>query len=183
MRRSICKWVLTHCFHLEDCTRNPWPTKCIIALAPHTSNWDFIIGMLFLWSHRQQANFLMKSEWFFWPMGILMRYLGGIPVRRSKNTSMTDQLAARAAEMPVFHLCITPEGTRRPTTEWKHGFFYIAQKAQIPVVVYALDFKTRRILEGDTFVPSADMKAEDAIARMKEFYRGMEGKKPGKFIV
>ena len=72
------------------------PEKYIICIAPHTSNWDFIIGQLYAGAESISCNFLMKKEWFFWPMGIMMRKLGGIPVWRSKHTSMTDNLAQTA---------------------------------------------------------------------------------------
>ena len=76
--------------------------KCIIALAPHTSNLDFLIGILYSRAEGIRSNFLMKKEWFFWPMGVLMRKLGGIPVHRSKKMSLTDQLAKFAIESKSF---------------------------------------------------------------------------------
>ena len=97
----------------------PFPAKYIIALAPHTSNWDFIIGMLFCRAKNFNCNFLMKKEWFFWPLGKLMHKLGGIPVYRSKKTGLTDIVAEKAKEMDTFRLCITPEGTRKANKEWK----------------------------------------------------------------
>ena len=77
----------------------PFPKKYIIALAPHTSNMDFIIGMLYCHAKGFTCNFLMKKEWFFWPLGILMRKLGGIPVYRNKKQGMTDIAAQKALEM------------------------------------------------------------------------------------
>ena len=70
-----------------------------------------------------KCRFMMKKFWFFWPLGYLMRALGGIPVERSKKMSLTDQMAQQALEHEEFHLCITPEGTRKPVTEWKKGFY------------------------------------------------------------
>ncbi|MCF0188415.1 MAG: 1-acyl-sn-glycerol-3-phosphate acyltransferase [Bacteroidaceae bacterium] len=183
MKKSICHWLLYRWFGFKETPYKPWPKKCVIALAPHTSNWDFIIGVLFMWSHREQCNFLMKKEWFFWPMGIFMRHVGGIPVYREKNRSMTDQLAERAKEMEQFHLCITPEGTRRATTEWKKGFFYIAQKAGIPILVYGLDFSRKLIIDGEWIYPTAETDADETLDRMKQFYKDMKGKKPEKFAI
>lgn len=88
------------------------PDKYIICLAPHTSNWDFLIGQLYSGAEGIDSNFLMKKEWFFWPLGPIFRKLGGIPVWRSKKTSMTDNMAEAARQAKTFHLCITPEGTR-----------------------------------------------------------------------
>lgn len=137
-----------------------------------------------MWGYGVKANFLMKSFWFFWPLGCFMRAIGGIPVYRSKKgMSMTDQLAKRALEAKEFHLCITPEGTRSATTEWRKGFFYIAQKAGIPILPYGLDFGKRLITSGEPFVPTADMTPEQALAKMKSFYKGMQGKYPEKFTI
>ena len=88
------------------------PDKCVIVIAPHTSNWDFIMGLLYSRSIGMTCNFLMKKEWFFWPLGPLFKKLGGIPVYRQKHTSMTDAMAETAKNEKIFHLCITPEGTR-----------------------------------------------------------------------
>ena len=89
------------------------PDKYIICLAPHTSNWDFLIGQLYVGARGMKSNFLMKKEWFFWPLGPIFRKMGGIPVWRSKKTSMTDNLAETARQAKEFHQCtktIIPNG-------------------------------------------------------------------------
>ena len=113
--------------------------KCILCVAPHTSNWDFILGQLYYRSKGRTAGFLMKKEWFFWPLGILFRKLGGIPVYRSKKTSLTDMLAERIKDVTHFELAVTPEGTRSKVKKWKRGFYFIALKAGIPIQLY-VDF-------------------------------------------
>lgn len=80
------------------------PDKFIICLAPHTSNWDFILGLLYSRSRGLKSNFLMKKEWFFWPLGPIFRHLGGIPVYRQKKSSMTDSMAEAAKQADTFHL-------------------------------------------------------------------------------
>ena len=115
------------------------PDQYIICLAPHTSNWDFIIGLLYSRANGIKSHFLMKKEWFFWPLGPIFKRLGGIPVYRQKHTSMTDSMAATAEKQQEFHLCITPEGTRSRTEEWKKGFCFIALKANLPILLYGLD--------------------------------------------
>ena len=87
----------------------------------------------------------MKKEWFFWPLGPIFKSIGGIPVWRSKHNSMTENLAHAAKEAKKFHLCITPEGTRSANPDWKKGFYYIALNAQIPILLYGLDYKRKRI--------------------------------------
>ncbi|MBO5965148.1 MAG: 1-acyl-sn-glycerol-3-phosphate acyltransferase [Bacteroidaceae bacterium] len=159
----------------------PFPAKYIIALAPHTSNWDFIIGMLFCRAKDFNCNFLMKKEWFFWPLGKLMHKLGGIPVYRSKKTGLTDIVAEKAKEMDTFRLCITPEGTRKANKEWKKGFYYIALKANIPILLYGLDYKRKLIKCSRTFIPTGNV--EKDMEEIKQYFTEFEGKHPERFII
>ena len=87
----------------------PQAAKSVLIAAPHTSNWDFLIGQLYSRAENIKSNFLMKKEWFFWPLGPIFRKMGGVPVWRSKHTSMTDNLAEEAKKRESFGLCITPE--------------------------------------------------------------------------
>lgn len=157
------------------------PNKCILCLAPHTSNWDFLIGQLYARAEGMQTNFLMKKEWFFWPLGLIFRKLGGIPVWRSKHTSMTDNLAQTAKERKTFQLCITPEGTRSLTAEWKKGFYYIAQKAEIPILLYGVDYKKKLIQCTKTIVPDGDIDAQ--MREIRLYYKDFVGKKPENFTI
>ena len=159
----------------------PFPAKYIIALAPHTSNWDFIIGMLYCRAKDFNCNFLMKKEWFFWPLGKLMHKLGGIPVYRSKKTGLTDIVAEKAKEMDTFRLCITPEGTRKANKEWKKGFYYIALKANIPILLYGLDYKRKLIKCSRTFIPTGNV--EKDMEEIKQYFTEFEGKHPERFII
>lgn len=157
------------------------PEKYIICLAPHTSNWDFIIGQLYSGAEGMKCNFLMKKEWFFCPMGILMRKLGGIPVWRSKHTSMTDQLAMTAMKMDSFHLCVTPEGTRSANAEWKLGFYFIALKANLPILLYGVDFEKKAIVCRKTIIPDGDV--EKQMKEVKEYFKDFKGKIPENFAL
>lgn len=158
-----------------------FPQKYIIALAPHTSNWDFIIGMLYCGAKGFRCNFLMKKEWFFWPFGILMRKLGGIPVYRNEKRGTTDIAAQQAIIMERFRLCITPEGTRKPTSQWKRGFYYIALKAELPILLYGLDYKRKLIKCTRTFIPTGDVDKD--ISEIKEYFKEFKGRHPEKFII
>ena len=155
--------------------------KCIICVAPHTSNWDFILGQLYAHAEGIKTNFLMKKEWFFWPLGILMRKLGGIPVYRNKKQGMTDIAAQKAAEMDTFRLCITPEGTRKPTTEWKRGFYYIALKANLPILLYGLDYERKLVKCTRTFLPTGNV--EKDMAEIKTYFKEFTGRHPEKFKI
>lgn len=113
---------IVQAFGMEKDVAFELPEKYIICLAPHTSNWDLILGQLFEHAEGMKCNFLMKKEWFFWPLGPIFRRMGGIPVWRSKHTSMTDNLAEEAKKRESFGLCITPEGTRSLNPDWKRAF-------------------------------------------------------------
>ena len=159
----------------------PHHDKCIICVAPHTSNWDFIIAELYYHAIGRKAGFLMKKEWFFWPLGTLFRHLGGIPVNRGKHTSMTDALAETARKVPGFRLCVTPEGTRSLNPEWKKGFYFIALKAELPILLYGVDFKERKIVCTKMIVPSGNV--EDDMKIIKTYFKDFKGKRPELFSV
>ena len=157
------------------------PQKCIMCIAPHTSNLDFVIGQLYAQSVGFSASFLMKKEWFFWPLGLLFRKLGGIPVWRSKHTSMTDNLAQTARDMKTFHLAVTPEGTRSANPEWKKGFYFIALKANLPILLYGIDFEKKIIACRKTIIPNGDV--EKQMAEVKDYYKDFKGKNPDNFAL
>ena len=117
--------------------------KCVICVAPHTSNWDFIVGKLFYTSIGRNASFLIKKEWFFFPFNLLFDWLGGVPVDRSKRTSVTDQMVGQFNRRKEFQLAVTPEGTRKRVNDWKKGFYYIAQKANVPILMAYFDYKKK----------------------------------------
>lgn len=155
------------------------PEKYVLCLAPHTSNWDFVIGQLFSRAEGIRSNFLMKKEWFFWPLGPIFRKMGGIPVFRDRKTSMTEALAEIAKKSKEFRLTITPEGTRSYNKDWKKGFYYIAVGAQIPILLYALDYEKKLIKCTECIMPSGDI--EKDMPKIKAYYEGVKGKHPEKF--
>ncbi len=157
------------------------PDKFIICLAPHTSNWDFLIGQLYIRALGMKCNFLMKKEWFFWPLGPIFRKMGGIPVYRSKHTSMTDSLAEAARQAGEFHLTVTPEGTRSLNAEWKKGFYFIAQKAGLPILLYGVDYGRRLIQCTKTIIPNGDVDGQ--MREIKLYYKDFQGKHPEHFTI
>ena len=164
MMRKFCNWLLYKRMGWTVNVTEPHPDKYIICLAPHTSNWDFLIGQLYSKSQGMKSNFL-----------------GGIPVWRSKHTSMTDNLAETAKREHVFHLCITPEGTRSLNPEWKKGFYYIAQKAGIPILLYGVDYEKRHIQCTKTIIPNGDIDSQ--MREIKLYFKDFKGKCPEKFTI
>ena len=181
MFQKICRTILFDWMGWKADVDQPIPDKCILCVAPHTSNWDFFIGKVYYTALGRTSNFLMKKEWFFWPLGSLFRRMGGIPVERSRHTSMTDQLAQRAMESSHFSLAVTPEGTRSRNAEWKRGFYYIALKAQLPILLYGLDFGTKTIVCKRTLVPSGDVDADMRV--IADYFSHFKGKHPENFAL
>ena len=155
MIQSIAQFILFRCLGWKVETTVPARDKCILCVAPHTSNWDFLLGETFSQAIGRKAGFLMKKEWFFWPLGCLFRALGGIPVVRSRHQSLTDQLADIAIRSRV--------------TTWKRGFYYIALKANIPIQLFAIDAKHKRIVCTEEIMPSGDVDAD--MKRIMDYYR------------
>lgn len=181
MLRKFSNWLLFRMLGWKLDVRVEHPAKFIIALAPHTSNWDFVIGQLYMHSQGMKINFLMKKEWFFWPVGGIFRRMGGIPVFRSKHTHMTDNLAKEARVRQSFKLCITPEGTRSANPDWKCGFYYIALKAKIPVLLYGVDYEKKLIRCTKSFVPTGDI--DNEMRMIKLYFKDLKGKYPNKFTI
>jgi 1-acyl-sn-glycerol-3-phosphate acyltransferase len=181
MLTSFCRWLLYKRlgYRFEETVKRP--RKYIIALAPHTSNWDFIMALLFMGAENFQCGFMMKKEWFFWPLGQIFRKLGGIPVYRQKKSSMTDAIAESAKAEKTYHLCITPEGTRSPNPDWKKGFYFIALKAGLPILLYGIDYEKRLIQCTKTIIPSGDL--ENDMRNIKLYFKDFRGKIPNNFTI
>ena len=131
--------------------------KCVIAVAPHTCVADFIIGRLAYCYLDRNVRFLIKKEFFDNPIlkPLLLR-LGGIPVDRSRRNNIVTQVAAMYSKCDDLNIIITPEGTRKLVHNWKRGFYYIALKANVPIVMGFLDFKKKELGFGPMFYPSGD---------------------------
>ena len=181
MIKSFCSWLLYKKLGWTKDITVAHPDKYIICLAPHTSNWDFILGQLYSCAEGLRINYLMKKEWFFWPLGPIFRKTGGIPVYRDKKTSMTDNLAKTAMQSDAFRLCITPEGTRSRNPEWRKGFYFIALKAGLPILLYGVDFEKKLIQCTRSFVPTGDV--EKDMQEIKQYFANYKGKHPENFAI
>lgn len=181
MWKSFCRWLLYRRLRWSVDVTEPRPEKCVVCLAPHTSNWDFIIGQLYNGAEGIHSSFLMKREWFRWPLGVLFRRMGGIPVRRDTHMNMTDALAQMVIERNELHLTITPEGTRKMNADWKLGFYYIALKAGVPILLYGIDYRRKLIQCTRTIIPNGDVEAQ--VREIKMYYKDFMGKKPENFSI
>lgn len=150
--------------------------KMVAIVAPHTSNWDFIVGILAVFALGIRVRFLAKHTLFGPGLGWLMRWFGGIPVNRQAPQGMVPQ-AVRAIEaaQSVF-LAITPAGTRSSTKPWKSGFYRIATAARVPIMPIAFDGEHKTIRLFPAFEPSGDYEAD--LPKLRAFFEGVRGIKP-----
>ncbi len=155
------------------------PKKSVICVAPHTSNWDFPIGKLSYLALGREASFLIKKSWFFFPMGYFFDAMGGIPVDRSKKSSITDLMADEFQKREHFHLAITPEGTRSLVDKWKMGFYHIAVKAGVPIQLAYLDYGKKEMGIMDIFYPTGDENAD--LEKIQHYYSNISARFPEKF--
>lgn len=146
----------------------PYRDKAVICVAPHTSNWDFLIGLIAYRSVGRKANFLMKDFWFFFPLKYILKALGGIPVKRSSSQSLTVSLVEDFRQRDHLNLAVTPEGTRKPVKDWKTGFLRIAINAEVPIQLGILDYKNKMVLIKDEVFPSADI--EEDMKAIRKYY-------------
>jgi 1-acyl-sn-glycerol-3-phosphate acyltransferase len=120
--------------------------KFVIIVAPHTSNWDFFVGIMAMFAAGFRGTFLGKHTLFRWPTGIVMRWLGGVPVDRSSPHNVVEQVVAYFRARPAMMLALSPEGTRKKLPAWRTGFYNIAKGAGVPIMPVAFDFPRRTVV-------------------------------------
>ncbi len=157
-------------------------SKCIILGVPHTSGWDFIISYLYYKSVGGSASVMVKKSFFVWPLGYIVKAMGGVAVDREKGASVTLQIIEEFKKRDVFHLAIAPEGTRKPTARWKAGFHTIARAANVPVYLGYFDWAKREVGRGERIELTEDVAAD--LKKIRQWYKnkGVVGKHPSKFI-
>lgn len=150
--------------------------SAIYLVVPHTSNWDFFVGLLARSSQRIKANYLAKKSLFDSPLGFFYRGLGGYPVDRTKSTNITDQIVEYFNTVPDFSIAITPEGTRSKVDAWKTGFWRIAHKAKVPLILTSFDYSKKEVTLSAPYYVGDDM--EKDIAELMEYFKPFVGKNP-----
>ena len=158
----------------------PSASKLIIIVAPHTSNWDFVIGIAVVFYLRLKISFFGKHSIFVGPFDGILRRLGGIPIKRTAKHGVVDSMAANMKEADSMLLALSPEGTRSPISPWKTGFLHIAHKAQVPVVMVAFDYKNKQIDFGPQLDISDNIQYE--LNRIYQYYQNVQGKYPEKML-
>ncbi|HPF97717.1 MAG: 1-acyl-sn-glycerol-3-phosphate acyltransferase [Mangrovimonas sp.] len=150
--------------------------KAVIIAAPHTSWHDFYIGLLLRKVVNLKCHFIAKRELFVGPLGWYLKSVGGSPLDRTSGQNKVDAIAALFEGKEEFRLALSPEGTRNKVTTWKTGFYYIALKAKVPIIMFTLDFQNKRNHVSNPFFPSGNIEKDLKI--MRDFYDGVIGKIP-----
>lgn len=177
--RALSRWLALLVFRVSGWRRSggkPDIAKYVLIAAPHTSNWDFILTLCLAFIYRLNPAIMMKASWFRWPLGPLFRWLGALPIDRSR----TNNVVAQSIEMFHRHdgmiLVVPPSGTRKQVRHWKTGFYHIAAGAGVPIVLGYLDYRRKRGGFGPVVQPSGDIEADMAAIRI--FYGNIWGKYP-----
>ena len=164
MKKAIYSFIYYHLLGWKTNVTVPNYDKCVICAAPHTTNMDLFIGKLFYGAIGRKTSFMMKKEWFFFPLGILFKAVGGIPVNRGRKSSLVEQMA-----------------TRKRNPNWKKGFYYIALKAQVPIVLIGIDYNTKTVTSTKAIMPSGDI--EKDMREIKLYFKDFKGKHPENFSI
>ncbi len=155
------------------------PLKAVVAMAPHTSNLDFLIGWLGYTSLGVRSYFLIKKEIFKWYSGWLIKAMGGIPVDRSHSSNVVLQVTEEFNKRNNFVVTITPEGTRKRVNNWKRGFYHIATSAKVPICLGFLDYKRKEGGFGPCIIPTGNF--EEDFKLLESFYSTKGARYPEKF--
>ena len=134
----------------------------VLIVAPHTSNWDFCVGVMAMFALNLRGTFLGKDTLFRWPLGIAMRWLGGVPVDRYSPHNVVEQTVAYFQRRPQMVLALSPEGTRKLLSGWRTGFYFVARGAGVPILPVAFDYPHRTIRLLSLFETTGDQAADFA---------------------
>lgn len=154
--------------------------KFVMIAAPHTSNWDFPIMMFIAFKLKGKLYWMGKRSLFKKPFGAIFKWLGGIPIDRSRSNNIVGQMVDKFNETDRLILTIPPSGTRKRVAKWKSGFYHIAAGAKVPVVLGFIDFQRKTGGIGPVVTLSGDM--EQDMRAIRAFYADIEGKYPEKSI-
>lgn len=150
--------------------------KYVAIAAPHTSNWDFPLGILAAKAINLKVHWMGKHTLFRWPYGWFFRLIGGTPIQRDGGQNYIEQMSDLFERSEQLVLALAPEGTRAKTDHWKTGFYYIARAANVPILMAYLDFGHKQVGTGKLFTPGEDIEAD--FTHIRQFYAGRRGKNP-----
>jgi 1-acyl-sn-glycerol-3-phosphate acyltransferase len=152
------------------------PPRFVVIAAPHTSNWDALVMVAAAYIFRVKMQWFVKAEAFFFPLGPILRFFGGIPIDRSASHNMVGQAVERFRQSDRLILAVPPEATRKRTAFWKTGFYRIARGAGVPIVLGYLDYRRKVAGLGPAFMPTGDIEADFKV--FEKFYAAVTPRFP-----
>ncbi len=180
---SKLAWWAMRCSGWRIEVADPMPDKCVIVMYPHTSNWDFPVGLFTKWSigldwARERMCFAGKESLFKGPWAGFFRAVGGFPVNRRSASGFVPQMAQRFARESRMRFVIAPEGTRSYVPHVRSSFYHVAVAAKVPIILGAFDFPNKRVVVNAIFTPSGNVALD--LAAIAEYYKtlGNKGAKP-----
>lgn len=177
MKKALARFILYKLWGWKFV--DPYPDnaeKSVIVVLNHTSNWDFPIGILLRPAEDVDTRFAAKNSLFWFPLGILMRWLGGVSVDRSKHNNFVDAVASLYQGEKSFKITIAPEGTRSKVTQLKSGFYYIAVKAGVPIVCCKFDWGKKELGFSQPFYPTGDYERD--LPHILKYFKHTKGRIP-----
>jgi 1-acyl-sn-glycerol-3-phosphate acyltransferase len=175
MKKKIFKFIFSNLFgwkvvgDIDEVVK-----KCIVIAVPHTSWWDFFLGIFSRTILDKEINYVGKKELFAFPFGYFFKWTGGTPLNRQAKENKVDTIARIFESKEVFRLAIAPEGTRKKVSEWKTGFYYIAMKANVPIVPVAFDYGKKEVVYHKPFYPTGNL--EEDLKVLHSYFKGVKGK-------
>ena len=171
--RAVGRWMLrAMAWSIDGAIPNV--RKFVIIVAPHTSNWDFVVGVAAKWALGLRVLFLGKDSLFRFPFGAAMRALGGMPVDRSASHDVVQGIVQEFARRERMILALAPEGTRKPVQRWRTGFYHAAHGARVPILPVALNWGKRAIEIGSLFTTTGDFERD--VRELQSRFSGVTGK-------
>lgn len=175
MKKQFYEWIFFRLMGWKiEGSIDPSIKKCVMMIMPHTSAHDFYLGIFTRGITGLEMNWVGKKELFRFPLGFYFKYMGGEPLDRTGGLNKVDSIAAIFKRRAVFRLAVAPEGTRKKVTELKTGFYYIALKANVPIIPVAFDFGKKEVNLGKPLMPTGNI--EEDLTILKKHYLGVEGK-------
>lgn len=151
--------------------------RFVVIVAPHTSNWDFLVLLAAKWALMLDVRWMGKDALFKPPLGWFMRAIGGMAIERDATNNVVDRSVRAFGERRQLVLVLAPEGTRKRVEHWKTGFWHIAHGAGVPIVCVALDYARHTIRLGPEFSAAGDDVA-GGIATIRASFAGVTGRNP-----
>ena len=177
MKKQFYKWLFFKVMGWKIVgTIDPEIKKCVMMVLPHTSAHDFYLGIFTRGIVGLEMNFVAKKELFQFPFGAYFRYMGGAALDRTGGLNKVDSIAAIFDKKETFRLAVAPEGTRKYVSELKTGFYYIALKANVPIIAVAFDFGKKEVRFGQPLQPTGDLATD--LQLLNQHFVGVEGKIP-----